>query len=651
MLLLIVSFLIFIAISLQLNRYFKYQKLFDWGVGLFLVFFSVIVFVMTVSGLFYQMNNPWFVLGFQLIFLVITSLVTRFWIVPRQIIFPFKVPSINLKAWRLSIPEALFLIVTVGVAILNLIYVLFVPPNNNDSLAIHLARIGMWDQFGSWLPWNTKVIWQITFPFNAEIFSYWTLLFTRGERLLGLITYLSGYLSILIIYKLAQEVTQKRGIALIAALTWAAFPVVQLNFTSTRHDHPSSLLILTAIYFFYQHLKQKNFSYLVITGLAIGLSIGTNYSVAGYLPGLAILFLLYWLVFKKVTGREVVNLGFSSLIAFLLFSSPIFISNSIAFGSPLGPDALEMTSQASTLEDVNKIEHVGLMAGRWGYQIVDFQGVPEPYLGKLMTMKAVIPEWIAERSAVSLEKNSSLLNQHVFYYEEHIPFSEDSSWFGLVGTFVFFVISIYVLVISFKKKHPLMIFTSIFIVTTPIAFALVRPGWTPYDGRYFIILFAMLCVGLALFLDNLPKLLSGILIYAIAILSIATLFLSIYQNPAKSFWGYKAFWKIHRFDSISAQSYDTKEMIYLVDQTVPEDGVLGIATTADIYYEYGLFGEHFSRTIVPINPDDLVCDPVWLDEQGIEYLLVDYGVDGYPSCSLGGYQDLKSMKNWIVFER
>ncbi len=161
----------------------------------------------------------------------------------------------------------------------------------------------------------------------------------------------------------------------------------------------------------------------------------------------------------------------------------------------------------------------------------------------------------------------------------------------------------------------------------------------------------MLSLGLVVLLNNLPKAFSSILIYTITFLSIATLLLSIYQNPAKSIWGYKAFWKIHRFDSISAQAYDTKEMIYLVDQTVPEDGVLGIATTETIYYEYGLFGENFTRKIVPINPDDLVCDPAWLDEQGVEYLLVDYGIDGYPACSLGIYQDLKSMKNWIVFER
>ena len=651
MLLLIVSFLIFIAIALQLNRYFKYQRIFDWGLGLFLIFFSLVVFVMTILGLFYRMNNPWFVLVFQVLLLLLSVFITRFWKTPSNPVTPFKLPRISFKDVELPLPVLIFLLVTVGVGLLNLIYVLFVPPNNNDSLAIHLARIGMWDQLGSWLPWNTKVVWQLTFPFNAEMFSYWTLLFTRGEHLLGLITYLAGYISIFVIYQLAKEFTQKRGIALLAALTWAAFPVVQLNFTSTRHDHPSSLLVLAAVYFFYQHLKAKNISYLVLAGLAIGLSIGTNYSVAGYLPGLALMFLLYWLVFKKVSFKEIITLGVSSLLAFLVFSSAVYISNYVHFSSFLGPEALEMTSQASSLEDTSKLEHVGLMAGRWAYQIVDFQGIPEPYLGKLMQIKAAIPEKVAESTGLSLEKNKSQLNQHIFQYEEHIPFSEDSSWFGLVGVFVFFVVSIYVLVVTYKTKQPLMVMTSLFLITTPVAYSFLRSGWTPYDGRYFITLFAMLCLGLAVLLNNLPKVFSSILIYAITILSITTLLLSIYQNPAKSFWGYKAFWKIHRFDSISAQAYDTKEMIYLVDQTVPEDGVLGIATTETIYYEYGLFGENFTRKIIPINPDDLICDPAWLDEQGVEYLLVDYGVDGFPACSMGAYQDIKSMKNWIVFER
>lgn len=653
MLLLIISFGIFLFISLQINRYFKYKTLLDWCLGAFLLLFTLIVFTMTVAGLFYRMNNPGFIFLLQIILLIISTLIVRYGISPGQPILPLKFPTLDFKNLSKSYLALVFIVISAAVAILNLVYVFFVPPNNNDSLMIHLARLGMWDQFGSWLPWNTKVVWQLTFPFNAEIVSYWTLLFTRSERLLGLITYISGYFSIILLYRLSFELTKKKAIAVIAALTWAALPVVQLNFTSTRHDHVSSLLVLSAIHFFYFHLKEKNSGYLILSGLSIGLSIGTNYSVGGYLPGLGIAFVFYWLFFKKLTFREVITLGFSSIIAFFLFSSPVFISNYVHFGSLLGPDAPESGSvllKSALHEDTSTLEHTGLMASRWAYQIVDFQGIPEPYLGKLMQYKAWLPARIAEQTGVSMEVNKSLLNQHIFRYEEHIPFSEDSSWFGIVGKFIFYLVSLYIIFITIKKKHPLMMIATIFLLTVPLSFAFLRSGWTPYDGRYFITLFACLSIGLAALLDNLNSKLRNILIFCIIVLSVMTLFMSIYSNPAKSFWGYKAFWIQHRFDSISAQSYDTKEMIYLVDQTVPEDGVLGIATTSNVYYEYGLFGENFTRKIVPIFPDEKVCDNQWLKENAIQFILVDFGEPDYPPCSLGGYEALKSMKNWIVFE-
>lgn len=653
MLLLILSLLLFLFTTLQVNRYLHYKRWLDWFIGGFLILMATIILVMTLSGLLYQMNNPLFVLAFQAVLAVLAFLATKFVKQPQTTLFPFALPKPNLKESKLSLPVLVFLISSLGVALLNLIYVLLVPPNNNDSLALHLARIGMWHQTGSWLPWNTKVFWQLTFPMNAELISYWTLLFTKGEHLLGMITYLCGYLSVVLVYQLGKELTKNKNLALFAALIWAAMPVVQLNFTSTRHDHASSFMLIAAVYFFYYHLKEKNNGYLVLTGLAIGLSIGSNYSVAGYLPGLALFFLLYWLVFRKINFSQVVSMAASALFAFLLFSSPVFISNIIHFGSPLGLEATESGSlllNDTLQEDTSFLEHTGLMAGRWAYQIVDFQGVPEPYLTKLMQMKAWLPDWVAEKTGLSLEVNKSLLNQHNFSYSNHIPFSEDSAWFGLVGTFVFFIVSIYSLVVAIRKKHPLMVLAGLFVLTTPLAYAFLRSGWTPYDGRYFITLFAFLSLGLVPLLDNLKPLFRTLLIYVLTLVSIATLFVSIYGNPAKAFWGYRAFWNQHRFDSISAQSYDTKEMIYLVDQTVPEDGVMGIATQANVYYEYGLFGEHFTRTIIPIYPDDKVCDPGWLSDHEIEYILVDAGNPGYPPCSLGDYQSIKSMKNWIVFK-
>ncbi len=255
MLLLIVSLIIFLFISLQINRYFQYRKWLDWFLGGFLILISLIIAVMTVSGLFYQMNSPVFLLGFQVILLAIAMVVVRYLKPPPQPFLPFPMSILKLKEKKLAFPVMVFLSACGLVAVLNLVYVLFVPPNNNDSLAIHLARIGMWDQTGSWLPWNTKVIWQLTFPMNAEIISYWTLLFTRGEHLLGIITYITGYLSVILIYQLGLDLSSKKSLALLSALTWAALPVVQMNFTSTRHDHVSSFYADRSVYFFHYHLK------------------------------------------------------------------------------------------------------------------------------------------------------------------------------------------------------------------------------------------------------------------------------------------------------------------------------------------------------------------------------------------------------------
>lgn len=143
MLLLIVSSTIFLFTSVQINRYFHYRKWLDWFLGGFLILISLIILVMTVSGLFYQMNKPLFVLGFQIILLALSIVTTLYLKPPQHPFIPFPFPKITKNEKKLSFPVIVFLIVSGVVAVLNLVYVLLVPPNNNDSLAIHLARIGI----------------------------------------------------------------------------------------------------------------------------------------------------------------------------------------------------------------------------------------------------------------------------------------------------------------------------------------------------------------------------------------------------------------------------------------------------------------------------------------------------------------------------
>lgn len=644
----LLSFLLLVVSTYLVLRFFRMVNAVDRLLVFILIAFSQLVLILTVLGLFYAMDQPYLVLIIQAGITAALYLWHKSRRNPLKIELPRRgLPPrwlrdnlIKSNSWLLGL-----ILVSAANLLLNLVYVFAVPPSNNDALAIHLARVGMWHQTGSWLPWNTHVVWQLTFPMNAELVSYWTLLFTKSEHLLNFFPLLCGYLSVWLVYLLCHAATKNWQVSTLSALIWAAYPLVNLNFTSARHDHVSTFLLLAAVFYSWRYLQDKRKSYLFLSGLALGLAIGTNLSVSGYLPALFIALIYLWLVTKKIDFRSTAWFAIYSLGSFLVFSSAIYISNYLHFGSLLGPDALEMTSARTISGGSGIFSHIFLMTGRWLYQLVDLQLIPAAYLTKLMGIKAWLPMLISRNLGVSLETGASQLNQHTFTYLKQVPFSEDSAWFGLLGVLIFLLVLVWLLRRSRTSLSKLML---ILLITVPITFSLVRSGWTPFDGRYFMPLFAFLAVPFAMFLNEFPAKWGKAFYVFLSVLSIITIGLTIYNNPAKSFWGDSAFYARHRFDSITIQSYATKPMVYLVDQAVPAEGVLGIATDYIVYYEYGLFGERFTRKIIPVYPAERVCDPDWLVSQGIEYLLVDYAQAGYPPCSLKIYPEVKSMKDWMV---
>ena len=82
----------------------------------------------------------------------------------------------SLRSW----PDLWLLGVGVGLVFLfSAVLIWIVPPNNNDSLATHMSRIGYWLQRGAFFPWPSQRIWQITYPVNMQLQMFWTVLFLR----------------------------------------------------------------------------------------------------------------------------------------------------------------------------------------------------------------------------------------------------------------------------------------------------------------------------------------------------------------------------------------------------------------------------------------------------------------------------------------
>jgi len=641
----IFSILELIATTLFLTAHLKIKRWSEAILAWALVGFACLVFVFTIANQLKGLGSQQVVLGLQAGLLLVSAIS---WLLAQQPkIIPESKVDIHLGAFCKERKNWFLLILAIcvaGVLLLSVVLNYIVPPNNNDALSYHVARIVRWKQQGSYLPWETPFVWQLSFPLNAQLVYLWTLLFTNSDHFIAYIPMLAGLVTSLIIYLLAQELGFSRRNAIFSALIWLTLPVVQLHLTSVRHDLISTWLFLSTFYFFHRWGKTRGFAYLLLSALALALVVGTNFSIAAYLPGM-VLMLLLGFVFYRYSFKQVLQWVGVTLLCFLLFSSPVYVSNTVYFGSPLGPDAAQMTS-AAVAEEMPVGKYIVVNATRWFYQLLDFSWLPQPVQQALVSAKAGLARLVFTPLGLNLEGDIATLDAHRFTWGRLYQLQEDEAWFGLIGGLLIFPTSLAAFVQGLKRKDILRIMPFVFFLTVLITCSLIRPGWTPFDGRYFMPLAAMCMAFLSLWLQG--KGAKGVeaIVVAVSIFSMAMVGLF---NPAKQVIGGAAIWKMNRIDMLTRQSYSSKEMLYLAE-AIPSGATVGVAAKPQNYQEYGLFGADFSRKVVNIDPLENIANLNWLDARGVKYLLVKANdVGGLHPPQEFRYVD--SLGDWILYQR
>jgi hypothetical protein len=642
----IVSILLMLASVVLLVALMRLTRISDFLLAWAISAYASLVLIFQIANLLQQINNAGLVLAFQGGLLLASA---ALWLgLGRPVILPkisFRFNSLpSILKERRNAPLLLLAGALAGTLGLYILLIYVVPPNNNDALSLHLARVLMWKQLGSYFPWDTARIWQLTFPVNAQLVYLWTILFTNGDHFIAYVPFLSGLVTALVVYRLAIEMEFERRSAILAGLVWLALPVIQLHLTSVRQDLISTWLFLSAFYTLYLWGKTGKKTYMWLSALALGLVVGTNFSIAAYLPGLAVVGVLL-LVWRVIPPRRFLAWGAAALLVFLLFSSPIFISNTIHFHSPMGPDAAEMTGQTAVSE-VGLVRYLGINITRWSYQFLDFSGLPKPVVSLGVQMKTWLAEGISRLLSINLQGDLATMDKHVFQWKTIYPLQEDAAWFGILGAALCFPTAVWGWLRGFKRRNILMIAPLIFLVTSLVTCTLIRPGWTPYDGRYFIPVSALSASLLPLWFEK--KKLRSAALGIVLLLSFSSILMVVLFNPAKQIVGGAAVWKMNRIDMLTRQSYGSKEMLYLADAVLPEKSIVGIASQTDDYQEYGVFGEHFTRTVVPVNPPTEIANPQWLQARGIQYLLIRVA-PGYPGDIASGFHYVDSLGNWVIY--
>jgi len=621
-----------------------------WLIGLYLLCYANIVLVGEIANSFYRLND----LGFWLVLHL--GCVIAAWLVWRRAGKPDLWAGIRIHIQRDKIWKGIkhwpdLCLLAVGVILVfgfNAVLVWVVPPNNNDSLATHMARIGYWLQRGAFFPWATDKVWQVTYPVNMQLQMLWTILFLGTDRIVEIIQWFGALAALVTVFGLARLLRATRAQALFSALIWATFPEIILEATTTQNDLVAGTLFAAAVYLLFLGLRTSNKGALALSGLALALGLGTKQTLLFLLPGLG-LSLLLALAYneRKARGqivRSLITWGCSAVLSFILLGLYMFVVNQVNFGHPMGPkEAVSSQTGGQTSQSLK--ENLLYSSFRLAYQAIDPTGLPEPFTGYGFKLKALVVGRLASLVGFDPEAPVAIAPKHLFQLRERYLMQEDAAWYGPLFAFLVLPALLYQFWKGVRKKEPLRASLFLFGMTFWILDAALRPGWDPFQGRYFIPV-VIISTPLAAFLFQPGKWMTVFRWFIVALaLTIATN--TFLWNEAKPVSGEDNVWSSDRVTMLTEQSFYMREPLQMVEKYVPADATLGLITYGT-FLEYPFFREDFSRRLIYIYPRERILDVEWMKGQGIEYVLLS-SKDPLPEMSLPqGLIPFASINQWTL---
>ncbi len=209
----------------------------------------------------------------------------------------------------------------------------FTPELNYDSLAYHLAipKLYAGEHQIFYIPHNVYA----NFPMTTE-FLYLFSLLLYGDTLAKLVHFSMGIFIILAIYSFSVKHFNKK-VSLLASLIFYNIPFVGLLSGWAFNDLMLTLYEFLAVAAFLNWFSAKKKTWLFVSAIFCGLSIGTKYTALLLLLPI----LLLAIVIKEFSDKEIPILCFKKIALFifisLLVASPWLIKNAFFTHNPVYP--------------------------------------------------------------------------------------------------------------------------------------------------------------------------------------------------------------------------------------------------------------------------------------------------------------------------
>jgi len=336
----------------------------------------------------------------------------------------------------------------------------------------------------------------------------------------------------------------------------------------------------------------------------------------------------------------------------LLLGSYIYIQNTILFRNPLGDESI-LSRQMSGTNLTQWEDNLVFNSTRLFSQSLDFTGMPPIFVDNLTKTKARILGTAFSTLGLDLESANALsLPQNPFKYSSIPPIQEDRAWYGILGVFLLLPVSAAQLIQGIRKREPFRVGLVFLAFSFSICVILIRPGWTPNQGRYFLIPVMLTAPFIACIVQR------GrgwrILDWIITILAFVTMFNTTASNVGKPLLSYTSLqqWSrpaleelgqtnIERFDSLFKYNFPNEKSIFdmdrtgrqliqsgmsvkpvnFVNQNIPEVASLALKIPAS-YSIFPFFGGQLTRKLFLISAQESFPDEKWFQSNQIGYLLI-----------------------------
>jgi len=287
-------------------------------------------------------------------------------------------------------------------------------------------------------------------------------LFTHSDRYVGFVQFFAALSTAIAIYGIGRLLNSSRRNSLIVAILWLTFPLVVFEATSTQFDLAVTSLFVLSVFFFYEYYLERNKHTLLLSGLSMGLALGTKETVFMMGPAVAIVGVLI-LIKDKRNYSWMLQWVITVLVSFLLLGSYTYFNNLHYYGNPLGPS--EHVSQDST-GGYSLGEKVRYNTPRLIYQFTSLDSLPVQLANNLNEIKIKVFTFLDKELTLEMESTKALKTPDLGLSLQSSPkYNEDEAWFGIASVLLLVPAFFLGLIRGIKKKDILSLSLCLFALS------------------------------------------------------------------------------------------------------------------------------------------------------------------------------------------